>query len=170
MIDGAPDVFELLMHRRQATLRDIEKWTDADYASFLALLTEETIHDVVDTKMSGRKAMNQVEVFYRAYKLAFEAVHAALKDHFDGQMPPIKALVGFLNEVRYQVPLVGQQGYLADNASDNDIAAMGRALEGMAKEVAARAETRRFDRVALDAVDACAARRSRRDPNFPCRS
>ena len=90
-----PDVFELLLHRRQATLRDILDWTDADYANFIALLKPETIHDVVDTGIeSGVEAMWQVEKFYQAYKPAFEAVQAALKDHFGGQLPPVKALAG----------------------------------------------------------------------------
>ena len=171
MIDGSPDVIELLMHRRQATLRDILKWTAADYAAFIALLKPETIKQVVDTKFDGTRAMQQIECFYRAYKLAFEAVHAALLAQFKGKMPPVKALAGFLNAARYEIPAFGQQKLPSDDAKEDDIAAMGRALEGMAKEVSTRAENRRIDCVALDAVDACAAaRRRRRGPKFPRRS
>ena len=132
-------------------------------------MTEETIHEVVDTKCTGKEAVYQVESFYRAYKLAFEAVHAALLARFKGKMPPIKALAGYLNEARYKIPTFGRPDP-ADDAKEDDIAAMGREIENMAKEVTTRAETRRFDRVALDAVDACAAWRRRRDPKFPRRS
>ena len=166
MIDGSPDVIELLMHRRQATMRDILKWTRADFANFLALLKPETIKQVVDSKLSGTRVMSQVDKFYQAYKPAFEAIQAALLERFKGEMPPVKVLAGYLNEVRYEVPLL-EAGLLDDDATEDDIAAMSRLVEGMAKKVATRAETRRFDRVALDAMT---RRRHRRDPKFPRRS